>query len=179
MKKTILLLMLSAGLAFSQDLQKTITFQVNSNDLEILKKVTADYNQRIVQTNFDYKFKTNDVATVITNIMTMLLPQVQFKTNELGEKIVVGTNMVESPVSVLATNIDKQVITITNIFLTTNNIYCNTVEDFYQNMILPMVQKYHDELIKITLRDYFRNQIQQCTNEAEKSAISEQLKKYE
>lgn len=157
--------MLSASLVMSQTLNKSLNFQVNSNDLEILKLIVSDYNQRLIQTNIEYKFLTNNV--VVTNVSTMIVPVIKDNT----------TNFVEQPVKMLSTNLETQ--TITNIAVVTNGVWYNSVEQFYQDRILPLVDKYHTELIKITIRDYYRNQIQQATNEAEKSRLSELLKKYE
>jgi len=157
--------MLSASLVMSQTLQKTLDFQVNSNDFEILKQVVNDYNQRLIRTNIEYKFITNNV--VVTNVSTMILPEIKD-----GK-----TNYIEQPIKMLSTNLETQ--TITNIAVVTNGIWYSNAEQFYQEKILPLVNAYHTELIKTTLRDYYRVQVQQCTNEAEKSRLSELLKKYE
>jgi len=165
MKKTIILLMLMSGLAFSQDLKKSMNFQVNSNDLEILKLIVSDYNQRLIQTNITYKIITNNV--VVTNVSTMILPEIKD-----GK-----TNYIEQPIKMLSTNLETQ--TITNIAVITNGVWYDTAEQFYDDRILSLVNKYHTELIKTTIRDYLRNKIKQSTNDNDKSALIEQLKNYE
>jgi len=165
MKKIIILILAIANIATAQTLQKSLNFQVNSNDLEILKLIVSDYNQRIVQTNIEYKFLTNNV--VVTNVSTMIVPVIKDNT----------TNFVEQPVKMLSTNLETQ--TITNIAVVTNGVWYSNAEQFYQEKILPLVNTYHTELIKTTLRDYYRSQVQQATNEAEKLVIYDKLKKYE
>jgi len=165
MKKIIILILAIANIATAQTLQKSLNFQVNSNDLEILKLIVSDYNQRIVQTNIEYKFLTNNV--VVTNVSTMIVPVIKDNT----------TNFVEQPVKMLSTNLETQ--TITNIAVVTNGVWYSNAEQFYQEKILPLVNAYHTELIKTTLRDYYRSQVQQATNEAEKLVIYDKLKKYE
>lgn len=129
MKKIILLIMLSASLVYSQTLQKSLNFQINSNDLEILKLLVNEYNQRLVKTNTEYKFLTNNV--LITNIATMVVPEIKD-----GK-----TNLVERPIKMLSTNSETQ--TITNIAVVTNGVWYNSVEQFYQEKILPLVNAYH------------------------------------
>lgn len=157
--------MLSAGLVYSQTLQKSLNFQVNSNDLEILKLIVKDYNQRQIRTNIDYKIITNNV--VVTNVSTMIVPVIKDNT----------TNFVEQPVKMLSTNLETQ--TITNIAVVTNGVWYSNAEQFYDDRIVSLVNKYHTELIKTTIRDYLRNKIKQSTNDADKSALIEQLKNYE
>jgi len=132
--------MLSASLVYSQTLQKSLTFKVNTNDLEVLKLIVNDYNQRLVRTNIEYKTLTNSV--IITNTVTMIVPEV--KDNK--------TNMVEKPIMILSTHLDTQ--TKTNINVVTNGTWYTNVEQFYVDKILPLVGKYHDELIRVTIRDY-------------------------
>ncbi len=132
--------MLSAGLVYSQTLKKSMTFQVNTNDLETLKLIVNDYNQRLVRTNIEYKTITNSV--VVTNTVTTIVPMVKD-----GK-----TNIVEQPLRVLATNVDLQ--TITNVVVVTNGVWYTNAEHFYVDRILPLVGKYHDELIRVTIRDY-------------------------
>jgi len=157
--------MLSASLVYSQTLKKSLNFQVNSNDLEILKLIVNDYNQRLIQTNIEYKFLTNNI--VVTNVSTMILPEIKD-----GK-----TNYIEQPIKMLSTNLETQ--TITNIAVVTNGVWYDTAEQFYQEKILPLVNTYHTELIKTTLRDYYRSQVQQATNEAEKVKLQNILKNYE
>ena len=62
------------------------------------------------------------------------------------------TNFVEQPVKMLSTNLETQ--TITNIAVVTNGVWYSNAEHFYVDRILPLVGKYHDELIRVTIRDY-------------------------
>ena len=62
------------------------------------------------------------------------------------------TNMVEKPIMILSTHLDTQ--TKTNINVVTNGTWYTNVEQFYVDKILPLVGKYHDELIRVTIRDY-------------------------
>ena len=168
--------MLSVSMAFSQTLQKSMNFQVDINDLEILKLIVNDYNKRLIQTNYSYTYTTNEIATIVTNTVTMLVPDGGI-TNENGSIII--PQFKEQSTFVVSTNIAQQINTITNISVITNGIWYNTAEDFYNDKILSLVDKYHAELIKTTVRDYLRNQYQQCTNENDKSVIYDRLKNYE
>lgn len=183
MKKIIILILAIANIATAQTLQKSLNFQVNSNDFEILKLIVKDYNTSIVRTNYEFKFVTNEVKNVVaqTNPVVVMSPQIETEKNQDGKIIGTKTNMIFATnyFVTYSTNIDYQITTTTNIGVATNGVWYDTAEQFYEARIKPLVDAYHTELIKTTIRDYLRVRISQCTNEAEKVKLQNILKNYE